>query len=218
MARMRDDPHANAIRWAAMLLGFPAVTAEAADRGDAATTYRLSDGGTVAGYLKVGASGLAGERDRLVWLGGRVAVPGVLGFAASGGQEWLLTAPLTGADLSQPGHTAQPHRLVRLLASALTRLHALDPAGCPFGAPHDGAVVIHGDACLPNFVFDASEFAGYLDVGDVRLGDAQTDLAAAVWSLDHNLGPGYGGEFLGRYGWPHDVATVERLRRSYEAG
>ena len=215
---MGDDRHATAIRWARTLLNTPGFTTEVADRGDAATTYRLSDHGTVAGYLKVGHCGLAAERDRLIWLGDRVAVPRVLGFAGSDGQEWLLTAPLAGADLSQPAHIADPHRLVPLLASALTRLHSLDPAECPFGRSQDGAVVIHGDACLPNFVFDTTDFTGYLDVGDVRLGKPDVDLAAAVWSLDHNLGPGFGGELLRRYGWPQDdEATVERLRRAYGA-
>lgn len=38
-------------------------------------------------------------------------------------------------------------------------------------------------------------------------------------SLDYNLGPGFGGEFLRAYGWPQDdEATVEQLRLSYEAG
>jgi aminoglycoside phosphotransferase len=40
---------------------------------------------------------------------------------------------------------------------------------------------VHGDACLPNFV---------------RIDSPEIDLAAAVWSLDHNLGPGFGGAFL----------------------
>ena len=209
--------HATAIRWAATLLDLPGVVAEAANRGDAATTYRLSDSGTAAGYLKVASGGLAGERDRLAWLGRRVAAPGVLGFAESDGREWLLTAPLPGSDLSQPVHTAQPHRLVRLLASALSRLHSLDAAECPFGPAHAGAVVIHGDACLPNFVFDETDLTGYLDVGELRRGSPEVDLAAAVWSLEHNLGPGFGAELLRRYGWPQtDEATVERLRRSYE--
>jgi aminoglycoside phosphotransferase len=215
---MSEPRHTTAIGWARTVLGMPALTAEAPDRGDAATTYRLSADGTVAGYLKVGAGGLAGERDRLTWLGGRVTVPGVLGFAAADGQEWLLTSPLRGADLSQPVHTARPHRLVRLLACALRRFHAIDPAACPFGGPSDGAVVVHGDACLPNFVFDGTDFAGCLDVGEAGLGSPEVDLAAAVWSLEHNLGPGFGGELLRRYGWPQDdAATVERLRRSYEA-
>jgi aminoglycoside phosphotransferase len=215
---MAEPMHTSAIGWARTVLGRPGLTAEGADRGDAATTYRLSADGTVAAYLKVGSGGLAGERDRLTWLGDRVPVHGVLGFAAADGQEWLLTAPLRGADLSQPVHTARPHRLVRLLASALRRFHAIDPGGCPFGVPADGAVVVHGDACLPNVVFAGTDFGGYLDVGAAGLGSPEVDLAAAVWSLDHNLGPGFGGELLRRYGWPQDdPATVERLRRSYEA-
>jgi kanamycin kinase len=216
---MAEPMHTSAIQWATTILGMPGLTAEFADRGDAATTYRLAEDGAVVGYLKIGAGGLAGERDRLIWLGHRVPVPGVLGFASGDGHERLLTGPLRGADLSQPPHTAQPHRLVRLLASALRRFHAVDPHECPFGCQADGPVVVHGDACLPNFVFDGTELAGYLDVGEVRRGNPEVDLAAAVWSLSYNLGPGFGADLLRRYGWSqHDEPTVERLRRSYDAG
>lgn len=141
----------------------------------------------------------------------------MLGFADSPEGDWLLTAPLRGADLSRADHTEHPHRLVHLLASALRQLHSLDPATCPFVGPDAGEVVIHGDACLPNFVFAETSFTGYLDVGDLRVGTSEVDLAAAIWSINYNLGPGFGGEFLREYGWPQDdEATVEQLRRSYE--
>jgi len=208
--------HDHAAEWARAALGDPRLAAAGVWNGNGATTYRLDRDGSVVAYLKVGAGDLAGERDRLLWLRERIAVRQVLGFTAGAGEAWLLTSPLQGADLSRPEHTAHPRRLVRLLASALHRLHSLPPGECPFSGAGGGAVVVHGDACLPNVVFDGSAFAGFLDVGELGVGTRELDIAAAVWSLDHNLGPGFGGEFLRRYGWPDDEATVERLRLSYE--
>jgi aminoglycoside phosphotransferase len=215
--RRRSCPEdAAAVEWARTIRRTPLLAADVAwVNAEGTTTYRLHEDGVVLAYLKVGVGPLARERDRLAWLRDRVAVPDVLGFTSTPGGDWLLTTPLRGAALSQPEHKVQPHRLVRLLVSAIKRVHALDPAGCPFGGPAGGDVVIHGDATLPNFVFDGTRFAGCLDVGDVRLGRPEVDLVAAVWSLDHNLGPGFGGEFLREYGWPQtDETTVERLRRS----
>jgi aminoglycoside phosphotransferase len=173
--------HTAAIRWAQKTTRDQELRAEVVSSTDRATTYRLSCDGTPRAYLKVGLHGLAGERDRLLWLHQRVPAPDVLDFASGDGVDWLLTAPLRGNDLSRPEHTAHPQRLVGLLASALKRLHSLDPADCPFGRPGAGAVVVHGDACLPNFVFDDTDFTGHLDVGDMGLGGRPVDLAAAVW-------------------------------------
>lgn len=214
MAQNQNDA---AIEWARTILRKSKLTAEVAWGSDSATTYRLQEDGAALAYLKIGVGALRGERDRLVWLRDKVAVPDVLAFATESKEAWLLTAPLYGTDLCRPDHTAHPDRLVRLLACALMQLHSLDPAGCPFVGPDEGGVVIHGDACLPNFVVDGGQFVGYLDVGDLRLGRPEVDLAAAVWSLDYNLGAGFGGDFLREYGWPEDdEATVEQLRRSYE--
>jgi aminoglycoside phosphotransferase len=212
-----NEPHASAVVWARTVTENPGLAAEIAwVNADSTTiTYRLHEDGAVVAYLKVGAGALAGERERFLWLRDRVAVPDVLGFASHADGDWLLTAPLPGAALNRPEHTAQPHRLVRLLVSALKRLHALDPARCPFVGADGATAVVHGDATLPNFIFDGTAFTGCLDVGDLRPGRPEVDLATAVWSLDHNLGPGFGGEFLREYGWQQtDDATVERLRRS----
>ena len=39
-----------------------------------------------------------------------------------------------------------------------------------------------------------------VDLGDMRIGNADIDLSAAIWSLKHNLSPGYGLLFLQQYG------------------
>jgi aminoglycoside phosphotransferase len=219
MAAMGSDAHGAALAWACEQIGGSAIDAEPAGRGDNAATYRLCRNGTAVAYLKVGGGDLSRERDRLVWLAGRVSAPSVVAFA-EGPEQWLLTGALRGLDLSRPEHTDDPSRLVGLLASALRRLHALDAADCPFvgdGAPR--GVIVHGDACLPNVLFDGATFAGFVDLGELRIGDPAVDLAAALWSLDLNVGPGYGGSLLRAYGWPDvDDGTVERLRRAYPSG
>jgi len=53
-------------------------------------------------------------------------------------------------------------------------------------------------------------------VGQTGLGDPRQDLAAGVWSLQYNFGPGHGREFLDAYGAPPMAdQEIERLRRKY---
>ena len=82
-----------------------------------------------------------------------------------------------------------------------------------------GKVLVHGDACLPNFLFHGDELSGYINVGDLAVGEPEVDLVAAVWSLQYNLGPGYGLAFLREYGVSDaDEKRVEALRQKYELG
>lgn len=105
--------------------------------------------------------------------------------------------------------------IIARLAAALRAVHAVDIADWPFGGV--GPVLVHGDACLPNFLFQGDHLSGCIDVGDMRLGDPEVDLAAAVWSLQYNVGRGHGLALLREYGvMDADEEKVERLRRSYE--
>jgi len=205
----------DALAWAREMISEPLRSSEVAYADEDRTTLRLvSRLGTIA-YLKV-APDMGGERDRLAWAAGKLPVAEVLGFHPGDGVDWLLMSGLSGEPLSNPEHTAQPERLVNRLADALHRVHALDPHGCPFGDLSHGDVVIHGDACLPNFLATDDGLAGYIDLGGLRRASVEIDLAAAVWSLQYNLGPGWGAPFLAAYGWPNDEETVEALRQSYE--
>jgi aminoglycoside phosphotransferase len=158
-----------------------------------------------------------GERDRLEWLDGRVPAPRVLGFRRSAAaDDLLLISAVDGRDLTTL--VDDPDRVVALLAAGLRAFHAVDAAGCPFGVPGPESVLIHGDACLPNLLTDGQRVTGYVDLADCGLGDPQDDLAAAVWSLQFNLGPGHGLRFLRAYGVEGaDEPMVERLRAVYEA-
>ncbi|MFI6318185.1 phosphotransferase [Nonomuraea sp. NPDC050556] len=192
------------------LLGESLVSWERIRSGDHTVVHRAR---TVAGavvYVKQGPE-VAAERDRLAWLATRVAVPQVLAWSDG----YLITSELPGNDLTH--RLACPETVVRLLAGALRGLHAVDAQDCPFGDPKPGAVLTHGDACLPNFVTSADRFTGYLDVGAAGLADRDVDLAAALWSLHFNFGDDrHARAFVNAYGLPELTdKDLVRLRESY---
>ncbi len=67
-----------------------------------------------------------------------------------------------------------------------------------------GDEVIHGDACLPNYIVGDGKFKGFVDVGEGGRGDRHLDLFFAVWSLSYNLKTNaYRDFFLDAYGREH---------------
>jgi aminoglycoside phosphotransferase len=102
------------------------------------------------------------------------------------------------------------------LGEILRTIHATDATDCPFGVAKRGNVLIHGDYCLPNVLVSEGRLSGLIDVGQTGLGDPRQDLAAGVWSLQYNFGPGQAREFLDAYGAPPMTdKEIERLRRKY---
>ena len=57
-------------------------------------------------------------------------------------------------------------------------------------------VLVHGDFCLPNLFTDGKRFIGYIDLGNMSLGDRWMDLALGWRSLKHNADGHYGKVFL----------------------
>jgi len=47
---------------------------------------------------------------------------------------------------------------------------------------------------------DDGTLGGFVDLGEMGVGDIEVDLSAAVWSLQYNVGPGHGLAFLRAYG------------------
>jgi kanamycin kinase len=180
----------------------------------AGTVWRLSAGGGTV-YVKRAAH-LAGERDRLEWLKGRWPVPETVGFFHELGDDWLVTRALRGVPMYDASVGWEPVRVATTLGEILRGLHATDASGCPFGERRPGHVLLHGDYCLPNVLVEDGRLSGLVDVGQSGLGNPETDLAAGVWTLQYNYGPGHARAFLAAYGWPPmSDAAIEKLRRKY---
>ena len=180
----------------------------------AGTVWRLAGEEGVV-YVKRAAE-LAGERDRLEWLQGRLPVPEVIGFFQAAGDDWLLTREVAGVPLYHRSVALPPSRAARVLGEILRTIHATEAADCPFGTRKRGNVLVHGDYCLPNVLVTDGKLTGLIDVGQTGMGDPRQDLAAGVWTLQYNFGPGQGREFLDAYGAPPMTdQEIERLRRKY---
>jgi kanamycin kinase len=113
-------------------------------------TWRLRAPHGEVRYLKVAQTGreigLGAESERMRWSSTRPAgltphrpagptrlpVPRVLQEGTDGEREWLLTAALPGVNATDGALTADPPRLVPLLAQGLRRFHAQEVEGCPF--------------------------------------------------------------------------------------
>ena len=185
------------------------------DYGDQSKVFKLH--GTDGRYfLKVGTK-LEKERERLEWLNNKLPVPQVVGFTKIDDKEALLLSAIEGKNLAALSKEWPPEKIVEKLAEALRQFHAVDAKNCPFGKLESGKILVHGDACLPNFIFQGDNFSGYIDLGDLMVASPDVDFSAAIWSLQYNLGSGYGGMFLKKYGVENVTdEMVEKLRLKYE--
>jgi aminoglycoside phosphotransferase len=164
------------------------------------------------------AADVAVEAERLRWLSGRLPVAEVLAVVA-GEQPALVMSRLPGIDLAQPRWLAQPAEMVELLSGALRLVREVSLAAWPGGAAA-GQRLVHGDACLPNFLVNRGRLSGMVDVGGAHPGDPMEDLSAALWSLNRNLGscPEIERILLRRLGVELTPSEIEALRRRYETG
>ena len=202
------------INWAKEQLGGVADVVKE-DYGDQSKVFKLH---TASGnyFLKIGTK-LEKERERLEWLNGKLPVPKVVGFTKIDDKDALLLSAIEGKNLAALSKEWPPEKVAEKLAKVLLQFHAVDAKNCPFGKFESGKVLIHGDACLPNFIFQDDNFSGYIDLGDLMVANREVDFSAAVWSLQYNLGAGYGGMFLEKYGVENVTdEMVEKLRLKYE--
>ena len=86
-------------------------------------------------------------------------------------------------------------RIGRSAAELFEGLRRTRPAG-------EDLVLAHGDACLPNVLFDGTRFAGFIDCGRAGVADRYQDLALASRSIEHNLGAEWVEPFFAAYGLP----------------
>lgn len=135
-----------------------------------ASVFRLDAPGQPSLYLKTEPAGLLaelpGEAERLRWLAAAgIPCAPVREWAEEAGQYWMLLGELPGRNLEDAAF--DPAIKVRLMAEALRRLHALDPAGCPFDHRAAQRIGLAG----------ARLQAGLVDADD--LDEAHRDLAPA---------------------------------------
>ena len=212
MINLNMDP--DFIDWAEQKIDLIS-TAEKERHGDQSTVYRLV---TQKGdyFLKI-AGNLSKEKERLEWIKDKLPVPKVIGFTNIKGNDALLISAIDGIDLAKLAKQCSGDKIAEKLAEVLRLFHSVPVKNCPFGVSGPGKVLIHGDACLPNFIFKNEIFSGYIDLGDMRIDSPEIDFAAAIWSLEYNLGPGYGKKFLTEYGITNATEELaERLRLRYE--
>jgi kanamycin kinase len=202
------------IEWATQELGGDvSVTKEA--YGDQSRVFKLtSPKGNY--FLKIG-EGLEKEKLHLEWLKGKQPVPNVIGFKNIGDTDALLLSAIEGENLKSVAHELGLEKVINILVEALHKFHSTDITDCPFGTNGEDKVLVHGDACLPNFIIKDNKLSGYIDLKDMRIDKKEVDLAAAVWSLQYNFGPGLGITFLEKYGVKNPTEEmVEHLRLQYE--
>jgi kanamycin kinase len=199
------------IRWATEKLKVPDPAVKKVWSGDNSTVYEID-----RWFLKIGAS-LSPECERLRWLNGRLPVPKVVAFSTLEGKDTLITTAVAGKNLVELKQLLPVSDITEILASALHAFHDAGTDGCSFKAAISGDVLVHGDACLPNIMFHGDgTLSGFVDLGEMGVGDIEVDLAAAVWSLQYNLGPGHGLAFLRAYGRTDATdSDVDRLWTMY---
>jgi aminoglycoside phosphotransferase len=147
---------------------------------------------------------------------GQAAGPLVVAFDRVEAADALLTVAVPGTNLARLAKSESSDSLVEMLASALRAFHSVSAEDCPFEAYVPGESLVHGDSCLPNIMVGDNGLSGYIDLGDRGVGDVEGDLSTAVWSLQHNLGPGFGRRFLTAYGLPDATdQDVDRLWLMY---
>ena len=162
------------------------------------------------------AAHLTDERDRLAWLHRRWPVPETIGFFHEMGDDWLVTRAVRGVPLHDRSLGWEPERVATTLGEILRAMHGTDATGCPFGVRKPGNVLVHGDYCLPNVLVEDGTLSALVDVGRAGLASPEIDLAAGVWTLQYNYGPGFARPFLDAYGWPPMTdQAIEKLRRKY---
>ncbi len=166
-------------------------------------------------FLKIGI-GLRKERKKLEWLDGKLPIPKIIGFKKIKDKDALLLSAIEGKNLAVLSKEWPAGKVVDKLVEALHQFHSIDAKNCPFGTFGLNKVLVHGDACLPNFIFQDNNFSGYIDLGGLMIAKPEVDFSAAIWSLQHNLGHGYGSMFLEKYGVKNVTdKLVEKLRLQY---
>lgn len=213
---MNEETKKYFLDWATGIIGEP-IQIEKEPHGDEGEVYKLhTEKGNY--FLKMKANSTStDECEKLKWLQGKIAVPTVAGFIIRDEAKALLLTALPGKNLKVLCKEWLIEKTIEKVVEALHVFHAVDSTDWPFEKEDPGTVFVHGDACLPNFIFEGDRLSGFIDVGEARLATPDVDLGAVIWILQYNLGPGYGVKFLEKYGYSNATEEVaENLRLQYE--
>lgn len=204
------------INWSKEVLKNENLEIKKEPHGDEGVVYRLTNNEQTF-FLKIKFDSVSiKEKDMLELLENKLPVPKVLGFTTKENSKALLLSALPGKNLASLCKEWSPEKVISKLVEVLRIIHKTNLDDLPLSKQEGSNVLVHGDACLPNFIFHGDLFSGFIDMGDARVGDVEIDLAAAIWSLQYNLGSGYGSLFLKEYGYPKTgEEIVESLRLNY---
>lgn len=203
------------IHWAKNLIKNETIVSKE-HHGDEGAVYKIdSERGNYFLKIKTDSTFLK-ERERLAWFENKLPVPKVVGFTEKDGTGALLLTALEGKNLAILCKEWPAEKVTTKLADALHKFHKTNTEGWTFDELDSKKILVHGDACLPNFIFSGDLFSGYVDFADSKIADSEVDLAAAIWSLQYNMGEGHGVQLLKKYGWGNTTkGEVERLRQTY---
>ncbi len=159
-------------------------------------------------YLKT-SQNLESEYANLQLLSDIVPVPTVLAYQhGASNVDYLLMSEVPGNNLVELLDSRSTEVVVHLFAKAVRQFHDSSIKSIfPHASSDD--VLLHGDMSMPNVIISATDEIGYIDVGRASHGSRDDDLADAIWSLQRNLGPGYGERFLELYGFVARSPKIE---------
>ena len=205
------------ISWAKELLNDSDTIIQKEPHGDEGLVYKVSSKkGNYFLKIKKG-SNFSRERERLEWFKNKLLVPNLVGFTEKDGVGAILLTALEGKNLAVLCKEWPVEKVIDKLTDVLHQFHKTSTEGWPFDKVEPNKILVHGDACLPNFLFNGELFSGYIDVADSRIGDLEVDLSASVWSIQYNLGKGHVAYFLEKYGYKDSSEeSAEKLRIQYE--
>ena len=199
------------VDWALNILNRPCIVSPVRS-GAHSSVYKLASKNE-SWFVKI-ANNLSEEIAKLKWLHTvKLTTPELVAQNIQGTTHAILITGLPGIDLAELSAKQPKYTTVKQVAYALKRFHAIDAVKCPFKAYLKGHALVHGDACLPNIIYEGTQLSGYIDFTDMGVGSIDVDLSAAIWSLQFNIGAGYGQMFLEEYG--HSVTTEKEVDRLY---
>lgn len=130
------------------------------------------------------------EKEKMDYLN-KCNIPGIKSilFLEDKDKSYNLMTYLKGYSLIDKKIINDPELLIDILVKVIKVLRSLDNLKCPFKSTDNiGNDFVHGDLCLPNIYVDENyDFAGFIDLDNLGLGDKWYDYSWLLWSLSYNL-------------------------------